>query len=161
MTPITYLVGDATKPDTSNPHEHHYILHICNDAGGWGAGFVLALSKRWSKPEEEYRKLAEAGPLVLGTNQFVQVEKNITVVNMIAQHSFGSKGRPPIRYWAVRQCLEDVQSRNDDIWSKDSIIHMPRIGCGLAGGHWDEIEPMICSVFSRNDDKVFVYDFGG
>jgi hypothetical protein len=27
------------------------ICHICNDLGGWGKGFVLALSRRWEGPE--------------------------------------------------------------------------------------------------------------
>ncbi|MEV6001124.1 Appr-1-p processing protein, partial [Streptomyces griseomycini] len=23
------------------------IAHVCNDIGGWGKGFVLAVSRRW------------------------------------------------------------------------------------------------------------------
>ena len=30
------------------------IVHICNDNGKWGSGFVLAISKRWIKPKDEY-----------------------------------------------------------------------------------------------------------
>ena len=44
------------------------IAHICNDGGGWGKGFVLAVSARWPEPEREYRK-AVPGGLTLGSIQ--------------------------------------------------------------------------------------------
>ena len=50
---IKYHIGDATKPTSEGSK---FILHICNDRGGWGAGFVLALSKRWKYPELMYRQ---------------------------------------------------------------------------------------------------------
>src|SRR4029077_8760714 len=28
---------------------------VCNDAGGWGKGFVIAVSRRWPEPERRYR----------------------------------------------------------------------------------------------------------
>jgi hypothetical protein len=38
-------------------------------------------------------------------------------------------------------------------------VHMPRIGCGLAGGTWDRVGPIVDWTLDRRD--VFVYDFGG
>ncbi|MDR6488204.1 O-acetyl-ADP-ribose deacetylase (regulator of RNase III) [Chryseobacterium vietnamense] len=38
-------------------------------------------------------------------------------------------------------------------------IHMPRIGCGLAGGKWEEIEPIIERALLKKDVEVYVYDF--
>ncbi len=35
---------------------------------------------------------------------------------------------------------------------------MPRIGCGLAGGKWEEIEPIIQSALLENGIEVYVYD---
>ena len=40
-----------------------------------------------------------------------------------------------------------------------AAIHMPRIGCGLAGGDWSEIEPIIHDELSKHDVAVTVYDF--
>jgi hypothetical protein len=37
---------------------------------------------------------------------------------------------------------------------------MPRIGCGLAGGKWERIEPLILQELSQHDVAVYVYDFG-
>ena len=36
---------------------------------------------------------------------------------------------------------------------------MPRIGCGLAGGKWEVIEPIILKTLSANELEVTVYDF--
>ncbi|WP_253732040.1 hypothetical protein [Listeria monocytogenes] len=44
MTQITYLKGDATNPMAKG---NKIIAHICNDVGGWGKGFVLAISRKW------------------------------------------------------------------------------------------------------------------
>ena len=106
MKPITYLTGDATNPIEVNGRK--IIAHIVNTIGAWGAGFVLALSRRWKTPETEYRKWFEASgyKLSLGEVQFVKVEKDMVVANMVGQESIGWRdGIPPIRYNAVDTCL--------------------------------------------------------
>ena len=49
---IMYQIGDATDPIGGGPR---IIVHVCNDAGGWGKGFVIAVSRRWPEPERRYR----------------------------------------------------------------------------------------------------------
>lgn len=148
---IHYVIGDATQPQGDGKK---IIVHICNDIGAWGAGFVLAISKKWRAPEEAYRALKK---YFLGQVQFIKVEDDITVANMVAQHGvsrmgFDDSDEPPIRYAAVRVCLNEV---NRKAYTTGSSIHMPRIGCGLAGGSWDEIEKIIKDVASV---PVYVYD---
>lgn len=46
MVGIHYVTGDATEPIGEG---EKIIAHICNDQGGWGAGFVLALSKKMGR----------------------------------------------------------------------------------------------------------------
>lgn len=63
--------------------------------------------------------------------QFVKVGKYITSVNMIGQQ--GIKTSPkgvPIRYDAVEKCLGKVNLKGNELGAS---VHMPRIGCGLAG----------------------------
>lgn len=36
---------------------------------------------------------------------------------------------------------------------------MPRIGCGLAGGKWELIEPLIEETLLKNNIETIVYDF--
>lgn len=53
---------------------------------------------------------------------------------MIGQQGIykNTNGLPPIRYEAVRQCLKKVALF---AMEQKASIHMPRIGCGLAGGN--------------------------
>ncbi|KQT24489.1 Appr-1-p processing protein [Chryseobacterium sp. Leaf405] len=156
MKTIIYLKGDATNPQRKG---NKIITHICNDIGGWGKGFVLAISKRWKKPENEYRKWFQNGEnFNLGEIQMVEVEDDLWVCNMIGQHKTAnnSKGILPIRYEAVESCLEKISVEALKI---NASIHMPRIGCGLAGGKWKEIEPIIERTLLKNNVEVYVYDF--
>lgn len=156
--PIHYTVGDATMPSTSG---HAIIAHVCNDIGGWGAGFVLALSKRWKQPEVQYRQWHRDGtsaspPFALGEVQFVHVSETTVVANMIGQHGIRGNGKlPPIRYEAVDRALGRV---GEEALKMGAGVHMPRIGCGLAGGTWDRIEPLILSHLSNRGIAVVVYD---
>lgn len=151
---ITYLKGDATQPVSDGPK---IIAHICNDIGGWGRGFVVALSKRWAEPEKMYRQwhAAQKGnDLPLGDVQIVPVGPGLWVCNMVAQHGVTTvDGVPPIRYEALDECLKTMS--RTAFWHKASV-HMPRIGCGLAGGTWDMVEPIIARRLTGLE--VMVYD---
>jgi O-acetyl-ADP-ribose deacetylase (regulator of RNase III) len=135
------------------------IAHICNDRGGWGKGFVLAISKRWPEPEAAYRawhRERAGNDFALGAVQLVQARLDLWIANMIAQR--GTKpgsGGPPIRYDALHQALTALAPR---ILERGASVHMPRIGCGLAGGRWERIEPLIISELSARDIAVTVYD---
>ncbi|MQY33582.1 hypothetical protein SRB17_15430 [Streptomyces sp. RB17] len=39
-------------------------------------------------------------------------------------------------------------------------VHMPRIGCGLAGGTWSRKEPFITERLVKRGIEVTVYDHG-
>lgn len=155
---IIYLKGDATDPKTKGPK---IIAHICNNKGGWGKGFVLALSKKWKEPESEYRDWYKRGiDFTLGRVQYVKVESDILIANMIAQEGFKTSSViPPIRYEALYECLTDLYLIAK---THKAGVHMPRIGTGLAGGKWEEIGPMIEKIFIPTPDfsaKVFVYEY--
>lgn len=153
---IQYLKGDATQPCGEG---NKIIVHICNDIGGWGKGFVMAISKRWAAPELEYRQWYQSKEdFQLGSVQFVETEAGIWVANMIGQHKINKdeNGNPPIRYDAIREGLSRVA---EFAKKQQAAVHMPRIGCGLAGGTWDIIEPIILETLSPRDISVTVYDF--
>jgi O-acetyl-ADP-ribose deacetylase (regulator of RNase III) len=157
MASITYLKGDATAPVAEG---EKIVCHICNDNGGWGKGFVLALSKRWSEPEAQYRqwyKQGEVGGFRLGALQLVQVAPALAVANMIAQRGIRPAGDvPPIRYDALRECLATLAALAVD---RKASVHMPRIGCGLAGGAWPDVEAIIAATLVAATVPVHVYDF--
>ncbi|MEU2155119.1 macro domain-containing protein [Streptomyces sp. NPDC019396] len=156
MTAITYVRGDATVPHGRGVK---VIAHVCNDLGGWGKGFVLALSRRWPEPEAAYRRWhrGRAGnDFGLGAVQFVQVGTYTWVANMVGQRGIrtGSKG-PPVRYEAIGTALGTLA---DEAARLGASAHMPRIGCGLAGGSWARVEPLIEQRLMARGIAVTVYD---
>lgn len=154
--PMEIVRGDATRPTGSGPR---IIAHICNDEGGWGRGFVVALSARWSAPERRYRSWHRGypgGQLPLGDVQLVEVAARLWVANMIAQRGTSAAGgRPPIRYDALNQCLRLLANRAIE---DGASVHMPRIGCGLAGGHWARVESIVHDQLCARGVPVTVYD---
>lgn len=180
---IQYKIGDATDPqlpESSSLPANLIIAHICNDVGGWGKGFVLALSRRYPDAEKAYRqwyklkvnplptpttpkKEAEAEePFELGQVQFVPVRQSETsqiwVVNMLAQHGIAnakSKAKP-IRYEALAKCLATVAKVSLEL--PNSSLHMPRIGTGLAGGDWAEVTTLISREVLSHNISVTIYD---
>ena len=149
---IKYVKGDATRPVGEGPK---IIPHICNDVGVFGAGFVLALSNRWPITKKAYLAWAEAGPLVLGDVQFVGVEDDISVANIIGQTGVGQSNGPPIRYSAVLKGLRNVARAAQKYGAS---IHTCRLGCGLAGGEWNNIEVLLEDTFIDNGIPVTIYD---
>jgi hypothetical protein len=169
---INYLIGDATLP-IKHPS---IICHIVNDENKWGAGFVIALSNRFGgrgvpgSPEYCYRNWAsgnyDSPPFELGQVQFVKIPdtEGLWVANMLAQHGISDRNvtgvidkdcKPPIRYDALAKCLETV---NRIALSFKASLHMPRIGCGLAGGSWPIVEGIIKVEVTS---EVYVYDLKG
>lgn len=155
---INYVTGDATSPVGDGPK---IIAHVCNDIGVWGAGFVLAVSRRWRAPERVYRasynEMASPSSPRLGDVQIVNVADYVFVANMIAQRGVGRRpqGGPPIDYDALERCLEKLA---DMAWDFGASVHMPRIGCGLAGGRWEIVEPIIKRTLGPVGVPVTVYD---
>ncbi|GGJ45807.1 hypothetical protein GCM10010121_066370 [Streptomyces brasiliensis] len=94
----------------------------------------------------------------LGAVQLVRVERYMWVANMIGQRGTrtGSKG-VPVRYEAIDTALGRLADEADELGAS---VHMPRIGCGLAGGKWSRIEPLITERLVERDIAVTVYDHG-
>lgn len=152
---IHYVKGDATAPVGEG---NKIIVHVCNDIGAWGKGFVMALSGKWKATEKEYRSWADSNSnFKLGEVQFVQVEPTIWVANLIGQRDVvrDDDGTPPVRYPAINKGLIKVSAFARQM---KATVHMPRIGCGLAGGTWDQIEPLITHELTAAGVETFVYD---
>ncbi len=157
---LKYVMGNATRPLGTGPR---VIVHCCNDRGKWGAGFVLALSRRWPQVEGAYRRWHRTntagtsittGSFSLGNVQFVEVEPQLWVANLIGQEGVGRiDGTPPIRYPAIEQGLKHVA---EFATVNDATIHMPKMGSGLSGGDWSEIESIVKRAFQGLSVTVYV-----
>lgn len=160
--PINYVIGDATYPIGDGPK---VIAHCVNDIGRFGSGFVLALNKRWQNPRRLYLKWAQAGitispsgdrvPFELGQVQFVQVEPDLWVANVVGQHQTIRENPSPIRYEALRQGLKTVADFCD---LQGASYVSPKLGSGLARGSWNLIEQIIQQEIANRGISVTVYE---
>lgn len=161
---INYVVGDATVPQGDS--DSKIIAHVCNDRGVWGAGFVMALSRKWPGPETIYRALAnlKKGSIPMGEVQYCCVDRDpynqITVANMVAQRMtpVHYSGRL-VDYGTLKACLVEVMRHANDL---SASLHMPRIGADLGKGDWNVIEKLILEAQAEYPDvDIYVYSLPG
>jgi O-acetyl-ADP-ribose deacetylase (regulator of RNase III) len=167
MFQIEYKTGDLFKePFTTDT----LVPHVVNSCGGWGFGFVMAISNLSKNPSKKYREWYKTGsyhdihhevPFMLGEIQVVPLydkdDNKIFIVNMIGQKDVGLNkyNMPPIRY----ECLEECLYKLKDFANKYKMpIRAPKFGAGLAGGQWTKIEGLILNVFKDSNIPFTVYD---
>lgn len=168
MKPTNYVCGDLFAAVESITDKSRCIIvpHVCNDAGAWGAGFVIPLGRKWPKVRNLYLEWHETQglekgdkPFCLGEIQTVYVvQQPLTLVcNMIAQHKTG--GVRPLRYQHLAECMEKVGALASAL--PNCEIHAPAFGAGLAGGNWDFVHELIVDCWKRRDIPVTIYYLPG
>ena len=142
---INYYVGDVFEEIKNIKNKTIIIPHVCNDVGGWGAGFVVPLGKNFPESKERYIKLSKEGDIPLGYTQLVYCENecNIVVVcNMIAQHgTVGPNNSKPIKYGALAECLNRIKILC--LYKENPEIHTCAFDSALAGGNWGIIATLL------------------
>ncbi len=134
-----------------------FIVHVCNDIGAWGRGFTAALDRLSPIPKQSYKNaIRDTKPASLGAMSICKVTPELFVANMIAQRGLPTRvKRVVIDYPALEKCLASVAKVAFD-WG--ASCHMPRIGCGIAGGDWHTVEAIIERTLCARGVPVFVYD---
>ncbi len=152
---IQYLKGDATDPRGTGAR---MIVQVVNDkAITWGKGFSVAVRTRWPHAQKEFTRwvFASRPEFKLGNIHIAKLDESIELASMVAQHGYGPSLFPRIQYLAIEECLSKVAVRAKET---NASIHMPRIGCGEAGGEWNIVSEIIDETLSRENIPVTVYD---
>lgn len=143
---IQYVTGDATLPP-KNGNQLRIIAHCMNNVGAHDAGFAQALAERYPEARASYRAHYGIAGLKLGEcitcGDALPWLEQIEIVAMIAQDGLG---RTSLRLPALKTCLEELAAFAIET---NASVHMPRIGCGLAGGKWEDVEPLILAAFNQ------------
>lgn len=148
---IHYVQGDATQPIGEG---NKIIAHVVNSIGKWGKGFTKSIDQRWPLAATNYKTVALSIPLRCGMSISIRLAQDIFMVHMVAQLGVRSARNPvPLLYPALEECLRELAKTARDT---EASVHMPRIGCGLAGGQWELVEPLIQKHLP--DITVYIYD---
>jgi O-acetyl-ADP-ribose deacetylase (regulator of RNase III) len=138
------------------------IPHVCNDYGGWGAGFVIPLSRHYPQAEEAYRAWSKQKSFgrAMGQVQYVGIlGTQVDVANMVAQHGSGHRyaSSRPLDYAALARCMDDVGRFALAHYHNAPSIHCPMFGAGLAGGNWEFIRDLVDDCWIAVGLDVTVY----
>ena len=153
---INYLRGDATRPRGDG---FHLICHVVNDrTPRWGGGgFAQVVRRRFPEIQEDFISWSQThrGEFALGHARFFPVDESLAVFSMICQKGYGPSLRPRIRYSALKACLDQLAVVAKE---REASVHMPRIGCGQAGGSWDIVSELVEESLCCQGILVTVYD---
>ena len=153
---IVYLRGDVTQPRGNG---RRVIVHVVNNrARSWGGrGVAVAIANAWPAAHKDYKHWisSSSDARTLGSLRLFSVTEEDSVASLVCQSGYGESAKPRIRYAALRECLEEL---GVGLQRLHASVHMPRIGCGQAGGTWDVVEEMVISSLCRREIPVTVYD---
>ena len=157
MSQIIYIEGDATKPTVDGCK---IIAHLCNNIGVMGAGIARTIRNQYPLAYNMYISEHEDVGLDLGFSQIVCIRNDLYIANMVSQNGINDSRKgwrgDLVDYNGLRKCLDAVFQFAKDM---NATVHMPRIGCGLAGSSWRKIEPLLIDVVGRYGVNCYVYDY--
>ena len=143
------------------------ICHQVNCQGVMGAGLAKQIADKWPQVYEAYKEHIEYQKFyktpVLGTIKVANIVENQKwCVNMFAQDKYGHANAFHIftDYEAFQSCLnnlyETIMIFDPDNQLGWTIAFPYKIGCGLAGGNWLIIEPMIEEFSNKIKQDVII-----
>lgn len=148
------------KGDVCQPYGPGLIIQIVNDLGAYGAGVSGAIAKRWKKAEVEYKRWSQSKDkdFKLGSVQFVYLDPDFEIANMVAQRGLRGAGNPtPLQYDALAECLGKVSRYAKE--NNHKRVHAPKgIGAGLAGGDWEKIKKMMIDGIVNEGLELVTYE---
>lgn len=143
--------GDLVREGKCN-----IICHQTNCMGVMGSGIAKQIADKYpsvAMRNKDYCRLCNP----LGTILPVRVDKDHICVNLYGQYNYGRNKRFT-DYKALQSALDMLADRlNKSAIPADWTIGFPnRIGCGLAGGSWSEVYPMIIEFSNKVAQDVYI-----
>lgn len=119
------------------------VCHQVNCMGAIGAGVSGVIIKKWPAVGKEYMHICQytQNPEHLfGHWYLVRVDDKLSIYSIFSQFNYGNSAKTGQVYTDINllsKALHDIASRSE-------IVYIPYgIGCGLAGGNWNELVQLI------------------
>jgi O-acetyl-ADP-ribose deacetylase (regulator of RNase III) len=146
---------------------HGVIVQGCNSHGIMASGLAKEVKARhpgaFKVYVNEYVKAINSGlpGLPLGSFTAFWVTPTKVIVNAITQQDYGREpGHLYVNYEALGEAFVRLSTTNKNIRNVGLMygIHFPLIGCGLANGDWNIVEPLIDNCVADDFEKtLWVY----
>ena len=147
---ITELKGDLL----SSPAKIR--CHQVNCRGLMGAGLAKQVKAKYPEAYEQYKALCDQfGSSLLGHTQFVICHDGTVMANLFAQDDYGTD-KVQTNMTAMDECLSQVAAF---AFRVNQMPAFPKyMGCGLAGGDWDEVSSLIANYFDFKSGGCFIVE---
>lgn len=121
------------------------IVHPISCNGTVFGGFSKQLINKYPAVLKDHESAySNSSPFsILGKNSSINVTKTLSVTNAYCQ--VVSNGQNKFEYLAFKSCLEQMQKE----MPKGHFYFPYKLGCGLQGGNWKDIESLIHSIISN------------
>lgn len=138
------------------------IAHQVNCMGVMGAGVAKQIKENYPKAFEMYKRACDRYKNFptwnYGTCQLVICQKktgeNKLIANLFGQFDYGRERRAYTSESQFTCALTDLCDQAHDVYA--TSIAMPyKIGCGLAGGNWENIYKIIEGTLSDFDVTLY------
>lgn len=116
------------------------IIHQVNCQNKIGAGVSGAIIKKYPIVKEQYHQHCGVykPTAMLGTYQEIKASENLIIINSYTQLYYGNSTKTHKVYTNMPYLIANIKEICDKY--KDRTVYVPYlIGCGLAGGNWDEL----------------------
>lgn len=115
------------------------IAHQVNCQGAIGAGVSGVICNQYPMVKDDYIDICSVSDKedLFGGMQIVPVTGTLKVANIFSQFNYGNSAKTGIVYTDMDKLIYSLKNLRETY--PDEIIYVPyKIGCGLAGGNWDE-----------------------
>lgn len=114
------------------------LCHQVNLHGVMGAGLALQIRQKWPSAHDDYVRYCRKGA-ALGDVVFSQVDEGVVVAHIFCQMGYFQDGSAT-DYDSYPAAFAHI---DDEAFPGVSIFIPHGIGCGIAGGDWNIILPII------------------
>lgn len=132
-----------------------HMIHGCNCFNIMGSGIAQTIKSRLPEMNEADQETIKGDVYKFGSFSYHDYG-NCFGFNVYCQYNYGNKGLY-LDYDALEVSLKSVSNFLEERCGVDNpqVIGLPMIGCGLAGGDWNKVLPIIQKTLLKH--TVYIY----
>lgn len=159
MRQADLLIGDVSEVikfvKRRHPYSNIVLVHGCNCMNNMGAGLARRIAELYPQAVEADNLTKKYDESKLGTYSHAWIDEQFVVANLYTQFKYGGV-YVNVDYPAVERSFEAIVKAYGG-GDKDTVFVIPKfIGCGLAGGDYNIIEPIVSKAMT--DQSYYLFD---
>ena len=153
---LTFETGDIVKDK-----KYSWFCQQVNCQGVMGAGLAKQIREQYPEVYARYMELHNVFNIhKLGRTELIRVSDGRIHAMMYAQDGYG-RNSCYTDYEAFQKCLDEQRYVLNNTYSREYVVAFPyKIGCGLAGGDWNIILPMLEKFSNHIPQRVVIVTKG-